>query len=93
MTRAFMCAAVAVAAIVAGPSAPRAQYGSYAPWCAQFRNATGVRQCTYPSYEICMETLSGIGGYCFQNPAGPPVVASRPAYGSSRVLRRHRPHR
>ncbi len=36
------------------------------PWCAKF--ATTAGECSFYSREQCMETLSGIGGFCQQNP-------------------------
>jgi hypothetical protein len=48
------------------PAAPA--QAQWAPWCVQYWNRSGVRQCSFYSYRQCAETVSGIGGYCFQNP-------------------------
>jgi hypothetical protein len=38
-------------------------------WCSKyFGRGGGGRSCYYTSYAQCMTTVSGIGGYCFQNP-------------------------
>jgi uncharacterized protein DUF3551 len=39
------------------------------PWCSRyFKRGGGGMSCYYTSYEQCMATVSGIGGYCFQSP-------------------------
>ena len=39
------------------------------PWCAQYAggNSGGGRNCGFVSYEQCMETIRGMGGFCEQN--------------------------
>jgi hypothetical protein len=37
------------------------------PWCFMKKDG-GSSSCYYTSYQQCMTTLSGIGGYCFQSP-------------------------
>jgi hypothetical protein len=39
------------------------------PWCAIMNN-DGNTQCNYYTQQQCLQTLSGIGGECIQNPAG-----------------------
>lgn len=39
------------------------------PWCAIMDN-DGTTQCNYYTQQQCLQTLSGIGGVCIQNPAG-----------------------
>ena len=39
------------------------------PWCTIMDN-DGTTQCNYPTLQQCLQTLSGIGGRCIQNPAG-----------------------
>ena len=68
MTRWFVCAALAAAFLGSGAIPAKAQY---APWCAQFLDRSGVRECTFPSFRACEATVSGIGGFCLQNPAYP----------------------
>jgi Protein of unknown function (DUF3551) len=39
------------------------------PWCAKYPTGqVGAMSCYYTSYQQCMTTLSGIGGYCFESP-------------------------
>jgi hypothetical protein len=39
------------------------------PWCARYdqREGSGTG-CYYASRELCMATISGIGGLCYQSP-------------------------
>jgi len=56
------------------------------PWCAQYGIRGGARNCGFVSFEQCMATVRGIGGYCEQN------FMYRP-YGNERPVRRKRPPR
>jgi hypothetical protein len=55
---------------------------SYA-WCSRQGGRQSVTtSCYFTSYQQCMTTISGIGGYCYQNPsyrasAATPLVKSR----------------
>jgi len=65
------CIAVTgIAAIVsllalATPVRARIEY----PWCAQYGGGDegGDRNCGFVSYEQCMKTIRGMGGFCAQN--------------------------
>ena len=37
------------------------------PWCAQYSLRGGPRNCGFVSWQQCMATVSGIGGYCEPN--------------------------
>ena len=39
------------------------------PWCAQYSGQAGGggRNCGFVSFEQCMETISGMGGFCEPN--------------------------
>jgi hypothetical protein len=39
------------------------RFGQY-PWCS-----TRGDSCSFDTYLQCMQTASGLGGYCYQNPA------------------------
>jgi len=55
--------------IVLGLSAPAAAAGP--PWCAAYRN--GSTNCGFYTYEQCMATVAGNGGFCNRNYIdGPP---------------------
>lgn len=89
--RALLWAAV-VLAIAGGMTTP-AQAQNY-PWCAYYGGVMGGggTNCGFTTFEQCMATVSGIGGFCdrntqYQPPARPPA---RPHPSVRR--RRHRRH-
>jgi uncharacterized protein DUF3551 len=54
-------------ALLAGYAAiPTPAAAATYPWCARF--ATMAGECSFETREQCIETLSGIGGICHQNP-------------------------
>jgi Protein of unknown function (DUF3551) len=69
--------------IVASAIAP-AQAQNY-PWCAYYsgRGFGGASNCGFTSFQQCMATVSGIGGFCQEN------TMYRPPPGPHR---RSRPH-
>ena len=61
-------AAIGIAAIasllaLATPARAEIEY----PWCAQYGGRDGGRNCGFVSYEQCMETVRGMGGFCERN--------------------------
>jgi hypothetical protein len=48
------------------PAAPAAAQTSY-PWCSNFADGWGGTNCGFVSYEQCMATVRGSGGYCDKN--------------------------
>ena len=57
---------VAVASMSATPARAAIEY----PWCAQYgggQGGGGGRNCGFVSYEQCMETSRGMGGFCEPN--------------------------
>jgi len=62
--------AVVLAGVFAAPETARAQY---APWCAQYGAQTGSYDCSYYTFEQCMATVRGVGGFCNPNPRAPYV--------------------
>jgi hypothetical protein len=38
------------------------------PWCAQYSGDVGGENCGFSTMQQCQATVSGIGGYCYQNP-------------------------
>lgn len=46
------------------------------PWCAQYggHDYEGTN-CGFVTLEQCRATISGIGGYCYENPAYPATTA------------------
>jgi hypothetical protein len=53
----------------------------YWPWCSQYGGDMGAAHaCAFSSWEQCMDTVRGIGGYCYANPYGlSPAPSARPA--------------
>jgi hypothetical protein len=45
------------------PSAAR----SWHPWCAVYATNNIGQECLFSTFEQCMATVRGIGGYCMQN--------------------------
>jgi hypothetical protein len=51
------------------------------PWCAQYTGALGgSSNCYFMTIAQCRATVSGLGGFCTQNPyySGPPVQSQTP---------------
>jgi hypothetical protein len=49
----------------ATPASAEVQY----PWCAQYRKPIDATNCGFVNYQQCRETVFGIGGFCYRNPA------------------------
>ena len=61
-----------LAGLLAGPAAAE-RY----PWCANFADGAGVN-CGFASYQQCMETARGTGGYCTENDYDAGTMAPAP---------------
>jgi hypothetical protein len=57
--------------------APRANAQNY-PWCAIYDGSFGGKNCGFTTYEQCMATVSGIGGFCNQNTMYDPPPGEHP---------------
>jgi hypothetical protein len=42
------------------------------PWCADYSRYVGGTNCGFVNYQQCLAAISGVGGYCYRNPAYPP---------------------
>jgi hypothetical protein len=73
LTSGFAAAVIGAATI--GTAAP-AQAQNY-PWCAQYAMGDdgGGTNCGFVSYEQCMATLAGMGGFCNRNTQYRPLAA------------------
>jgi hypothetical protein len=72
----LILAFVALAApMLAAPSA--AEAAPYWPWCSRYATRASVESCAFATYDQCMETVRGIGGFCYTNPYPPPPPATR----------------
>ncbi len=70
-------------ALSAAAMADRAEAQNY-PWCAIYSMGDEVTNCGFVSFEQCMATVRGIGGFCHQNTMyRPPVAAPAPQRRSS----------
>jgi hypothetical protein len=64
-------ASLVAAALLATTSAGHAQSAYDYPWCAVYTSDTGAggaRSCYYATYAQCMQTMSGMGGFCTRSP-------------------------
>jgi Protein of unknown function (DUF3551) len=86
MNTKIMTAALAFATVMMmAPSA--ADAAPYWPWCSRYYwPRGGAISCAFVSWEQCMETVSGIGGLCYQNPYPNPYT---PTPGRPAKPRRH----
>jgi hypothetical protein len=75
-------ALAAIAIAVGAPAAAQARPPQAAPWCAFMGGPWGF-DCSYYSFEQCMQTARGLGNFCTPNPAS----------GDSRVRKRRRARR
>jgi hypothetical protein len=69
--------------LITGTATASAQAVPEYPWCAMLGgDAGGGTSCWFTTLEQCRATVSGVGGYCMQNPAytggGPPARRGRP---------------
>jgi Protein of unknown function (DUF3551) len=59
-------------AVLMGVTEPASAQSPYSyPWCSKQTYGRGdvTTSCYFTSQAQCMTTVSGIGGYCYQNPA------------------------
>jgi hypothetical protein len=60
---------VVAACALAGASRTATAQSAYSyPWCAKYYGKLEGTSCYYKSYQQCMATVSGIGGYCYESP-------------------------
>jgi hypothetical protein len=69
----FMAVGV-LAGLLGGTGAGKAR--PWYPWCAQYVSGIPI-DCAYVSHDQCMQTVSGVSGFCTHNPAPPPPAPSR----------------
>ena len=81
MTRSLFLLAILFAAAAGGPQAQAQQSQDY-PWCAIYAK-DGDTHCFFTSYQQCMATVSGIGGFC-QRIGSAPAAPARPSTGRVR---------
>lgn len=62
-------AVIAMAAVLGGAffdSPARAEV--HWPWCAQYTGKGGSTNCGFASWKQCQLAVSGVGGWCYENP-------------------------
>jgi Protein of unknown function (DUF3551) len=77
-------AAFVVLALVLALARPAAAQTNY-PWCSNFADGFGGTNCGFVSYEQCMETVRGSGGFCDKNNMYQPQCAG--------TAPTHKPHK
>jgi hypothetical protein len=78
---------IAAALLVEMPAASAQSPYSY-PWCSrQAGRDFDTTSCYFTSYQQCMTTISGIGGWCYQSPYYHAASAPRQQAVKSRRLR------
>jgi len=72
----IMLAALAFTALAmnAVPAAAEVTY----PFCAQYGDRDGARNCGFWTWQQCLAALSGNGGYCLENPMYQPALQGTP---------------
>jgi hypothetical protein len=61
--------AVAAASALAGAIQTASAQSAYSyPWCPRYYGKLEGTSCYFKSYQQCMTTVSGIGGYCYESP-------------------------
>jgi Protein of unknown function (DUF3551) len=69
-----MFVVVALAGLLGGMRTSEAR--GWFPWCARYVAGVDI-DCSYVSHDQCMRTVSGVSGFCTQNPAPPPASPRR----------------
>jgi hypothetical protein len=77
--------------VVSAAMSTRAEAQNY-PWCAYYggNDGGGGENCGFTTFQQCLETISGMGGFCDRNTQYVPPPG--PHHAPARVLR-HRKHR
>jgi hypothetical protein len=83
--RPTIVALVLAAAFVGVPQTASAQSPYSYPWCAKLYLRNDATSCYYATRQLCMKTVSGISGYCYENPAYRGAAASSPRYRRGRA--------
>jgi hypothetical protein len=60
--------ALIAAGITLAAAVPAVSHADPYRWCAQYSGRGAARNCGFVTYRQCMATVSGIGGYCEENP-------------------------
>jgi Protein of unknown function (DUF3551) len=66
---------IATALLAGATQTASAQSPNSYPWCAQYYTRSTATSCYFASRQLCAQTVSGIGGRCYQNPGYRGAVA------------------
>jgi hypothetical protein len=75
MTRSIF-GVLAVALMAATLTPEPGEAAPYWPWCSRYSTRSNIESCAFISWEQCMQTVSGIGGWCYHNYYPEPVTRS-----------------
>jgi hypothetical protein len=64
---AFVLGVLVVASVLTSPNITKADSRRIAPWCANMGGSFEF-DCSYDTFEHCMETARGLGNFCSPNP-------------------------
>jgi hypothetical protein len=71
MRKTFLALAGLILAVLLHTGSVHAQ--NY-PWCAQYSGDLGGQNCGFSTLQQCRATVSGVGGFCTENPMFPAQV-------------------
>jgi len=63
----FFTTAMLVASLSLDVTTPAATAANVYPWCARYASTGG--ECSFDTFQQCLNTISGIGGGCTANPS------------------------
>jgi len=72
--------AILAATSMLGASAQAQNY----PWCAYYSGPGGGTNCGFTTFQQCLDTVSGIGGFCEPNTQYQPPPGPHPSTGMIR---------
>ena len=75
----MISAALAITVLGLFVGVPSARAEITYPWCAQYGDRDGARNCGFSTLEQCRAAISGNGGYCEQNPMYRPAAEHPPS--------------
>jgi hypothetical protein len=88
-SRILLTVVATAAALIGATDLASAQSPYSYPWCSRQAAKEGAAtSCYFSSYQQCMTTISGIGGYCYQSP----YYHARSEYGQAPARSRHYRH-
>ena len=83
MARLIFAVLTVAAAMLIQPRSGEAEH--YWPWCSHYDNPSDATSCAFATWEQCIATVRGIGGWCYANPYGPPPAPARQVRPSRRT--------